>query len=57
MFCVVSPDNKALLRTAGESEKESLHRFDMLQPLPWPQAEQLGFRLAEFNMIEVLKNE
>lgn len=50
VYCIVNPENMPLLDTVGEEDYISLHKFDMLQPVSWPLAEQQGFRLVEFVM-------
>ena len=50
VYCVVDPENNILLKTIGESKKQSLHEFDLLKPIPWPVAEQQGFRVEPYEM-------
>ena len=56
VYCVVDPEHDPLLDTVGDTKKKALHKFDMLQPLPWPQAEKQGFRVKRFEMKGVIKN-
>ena len=52
VFCVVDPENNILFETVRDNAKQTLHEFDMLQPVSWLLAKLQGFRLVEFEMIE-----